>query len=130
MYQPITYSLLVKNNACPEQLALFEKHFGKTKAIPLTKGVVTQFGCLFDIDWAAVRLLTNADFVEYNKFTTPAAAEYEKRIVISWGEYFNHSDHAIARKEHDKVTAIAKKEYKKVAATKFVEIYKRGMKAS
>ena len=104
MYPPITYSLLVEKNACQPQLDLFEKHFGKTKAIPLTKKVVTQFGSVFDIDWAAQYLLTPKDFKEYNKVIAQALEEYNK------------------------VNAPALKEYNKVTAPAFVEIYKKGMK--
>ena len=104
MYPKITYSLLVEKNACKPQLDLFEKHFGKVKAIPLTKSIVSKFGSVFNIDWAASNLLTPKDFKEYNKVKAPALEEYKKVKAQAW------------------------EEYNKVKAQAFVEIYKKGMK--
>ena len=78
MYEPITYSLLKSKNACHDQLALFKKHFGVKKSIPLTKVVANKFAAVFDINWAAKNLLNPSDLAEYNKVYDPAWAEYEK----------------------------------------------------
>jgi hypothetical protein len=137
MYPPITYSLLVEKKACQPQLDLFEKHFGKTKAIPLTKKVVTKFSSVFDIDWAADRLLTKEDYKEYNKVQAPALEEYKKVNSQALEEYKKVNSQALeeynkvkapAFEEYNKVKAPALEEYKKVTALAFVEIYKKGMK--
>jgi hypothetical protein len=115
MYPPITYSLLVEKKACKPQLDLFKKHFGKTKAIPLTKKVVTQFGSVFDINWASENLLTQEDLAEYNKAHAPILAEYNKANAPILAEY-------------EKAHALIWAEYKKAHALEFVRIYKKGMK--
>ena len=104
MYQPINYSLLVEKKACPDQLDLVAKHFGKTKAIPLTKAVVAKFSSVFDINWASRNLLTKEDL-----------AEFKKVNILVWEEY-------------ERVIALAYAEYEKVTALEFVRLYKKGMK--
>ena len=104
MYLPITYALLLEKKACQSQLDLVEKHFGKEEAIPLTKAVIAKFGSLFDISWAANKLLTQEDLAEYKKVTDHASAEYEKVKANAWAEY------------------------EKACALEFVRIYKKGMK--
>jgi hypothetical protein len=67
MYQPITYSLLKLYGACPEQLALFKKHFGVKNSVPLTKAVARKFGAVFDVNWLATQILNFNDVMEYRK---------------------------------------------------------------
>jgi L-rhamnose mutarotase len=114
MYPPITYSLLVEKNACQPQLDLFEKHFGKTKAIPLTKKVVTQFSSVFDINWASENLLTQEDLAEYNKAHAPIWAEYNKAHAPIWAEY--NKAHAPIWAEYNKAYALIWAEYNKAYA--------------
>ncbi len=148
MYQPITYSLLKSKNACQQQLDLIETHFGKIKPIPLTKKIISQFGSLFDINWAAKNLLTSADLEEYDKVTAPALEEYEKVTETAWNEYEKLKFIAwekyiivtvTATKEFNKVITPAWEEYEKikdsaweecnkVKASEFIRIYKQGMK--
>ena len=136
MYEPITYSLLKSKNACPDQLALFKKHFGVKKSIPLTKVVANKFSSVFDVNWASTNLLNPSDLAEYekvsdqaeseyNKVRAPALAEYEKVRAQAWAEYEKVSDQVYA--EYLKVRDQAWAEYMKVCAIEFVRIYKRGL---
>jgi uncharacterized membrane protein YqiK len=131
-YQPITYSLLVEKKACQSELNLVAKHFGKTKAIPLTKAA-----SVFDIDWAAKNLLTKEDLAEYKKVVVLAFAEYDKVNTLAWAEYKKVTAQALAEykkvntlawAEYQKVNAPAWAEYQKVRAQEFVRLYKKGMK--
>lgn len=147
-YPQITYALLVEKNACKEQLALFEEHFGLVEPIPLTSEVVSQFGSLFDITWAARKLLTNEDCEEYWKVRSDAYAEYKKVRETAWEKYHkiyepawnefykSISSDALeeykkvnvpAYAEYNKVRDNAEAEYNKVCALAFVEIYKKGL---
>lgn len=126
MYNPITYSLLIEKNACIEQLDLFKKHFGKVKAIPLTKEVAAKFGSHFDINWAASRLLTYGDLTEYFKVNDTAFSEYDKVTHTAMEKFLEVKDNDA--EEYSEIIASAYAEYKKTIAYAFVEIYKKGMK--
>ncbi len=129
MYPKLTYSLLVEKNACSNQLALVEKHFGKIKPIPLTSKVVTKFASIFNIDWAERSFLTKKDFKEYDRVGVSAFAKYLKATDSAWAEHNNEINAKVrAKGKYNKVIAKASAEYDKVTALEFARLYKKGMK--
>lgn len=142
MYKPITYSLLVQQDACHDQLALFKKHFGKVKAIPLTKKVVAKFCNVFDIIWAAQKFLTkedsekfwkakNAAYSKYRKVTTTAYEKYKKAKNVAYSKFESGTAHAgywkiddLGLAEYMKVREISMEEYNKVNDTARAKYYK------
>jgi hypothetical protein len=130
MYPKLTYSLLVEKKACQDQLDLVAKHFGKTKAIPLTKSIVTKFASLFDIEWAAQNLLTKKDFEKYDKAIEPHFSKYKIVTDPAWEEFNKEVNVQVSRRwaKYNKVSVSALAEYDKAIALEFVRLYKKGMK--
>jgi hypothetical protein len=128
MYPPITYSLLKLYGACPEQLALFKKHFGVKNSVPLTKAVARKFGCVFQIHWAVGKFLTERDRKEYYKACTPYLRECCKadaRLTDRFNEAGDYSGNSYEKYENARARNVSK--CYKAEAEEFVRIYKRGL---
>lgn len=157
-YPPITYNLLKEKKACAKHLALFKKHIGLNKPIPLTDETIEKFGSVFDISWAALNLLTPSDYQQFLNTQDLAFMELEKstkdftlkkveaceratrkysKIIKSTYENQEVKNRALiqwkiatdaAWDKYDISSRTFEIKYLKVQAAEFVRLYKKGMK--
>ena len=70
----ITARKLESLGACPEQVAIFRRHFG-AGVVP-TLELVMRYAQVFDWDWAAKNLLSATADKAYQEATAPAYKAY------------------------------------------------------
>ena len=95
-------SQLIEAGACPEQVKLFRKLFGKQVFVTVKRAV--SVADKFDFSWAARTLLTppaRADFdrvcapawEDYDRVYAAARADRERVIAPAWAQaYINQED--------------------------------------
>ena len=107
--------------ACPEQVALFQAHFGDGGTVTLAK--VRKVALLFNWDWAARFLLSPASWAEYERVKVLARAEYDSVTVPAWVKYKRVMASALA--ERERVTVPAWAQYERVRASAWFAGWKR-----
>jgi hypothetical protein len=86
---------IIDKRACPEQVKLFRKVFGKS--VRVTEPLCVRMANQFDFTWAAQNLLTPEGVTEYTRVIAPALAEYARVRAPAWAEYERVSALAFAR---------------------------------
>ena len=79
MPRQITLAQLRSAGACKSQLVLFEKLFGVE--VTLTEEIARQYGPEFDIEWAAMNLLSPFAYNSYIAATATARATLDATIA-------------------------------------------------
>ena len=140
MSKPIvTKQMLIDADACQNQVDLFEKTFGDSVVVTLSRA--KKVANLFQWDWA-VQLLDGQGYAEYRRAMTAAWAEYERAAAPALAEYNRVREAARPEytrskeaewAEYKRVQAVAWAEYKRVEATAwsaaFIDMHKRGASA-
>ena len=83
----ITLAMLRQHNACADQVALFQQHFGTE--VEITESVCVAVAPLFDWEWAARHLLTAPAQDAYDKATASAQDAYNKAKARAFARCFN-----------------------------------------
>ena len=150
MNEPIiTKQMLIDAKACPDQVNLFEKTFGDSVIVTVSRA--KKVANLFQWDWA-IRLLDGQGQAEYERVIAPALAECKRVIAAAlaeckrvreaaWAEYRRFGATALAEAEYKRVEATARAEFERVTApawaeckrveatslaTAFIDMHKRG----
>jgi cell division septum initiation protein DivIVA len=110
---------LIDKGACPDQVRLFRKRFGKS--VSVTVALCVKVAQDFDLGWAASNLLSAPALAEYERVRAQALAEYERVRAQALAEYERVRAQAWA--EYERVRAQAWAEYERVRAQAFAQAY-------
>ncbi len=151
MSKPIfTKQMLIDAKACPSQVDLFEKTFGDSVVVTISRA--KKVAHLFQWYLAIILLdaqgqaeynrAIDAAWAEYNRVGAPALAEYHRVIATALAELDRFTAPAWAQykrviiaagAEYERVTAPAGAEYDRFTATAwataFIDMHKRGASA-
>ena len=151
MTKPIvTKQMLIDAKACPNQVDLFERTFGDSVVVTISRA--KKVAHLFDFGWAAQLLdaqgrdeywrVEEAASAEYDRVKAAAFAEYERAKATASAEYWRVEAAALTKykrsisaivsalAEYRRVIATARAEYNRAEAaawaTAFIAMHKRG----
>jgi hypothetical protein len=99
---------LIDNGACPEQVKLFLRKFGKS--VRVTESLCRRVAPLFHWNGAARYLLSATALKAYDEATAPAWKAYEEACAPAW-------------KAYEEARAPAWKAYDEACATAFARAY-------
>jgi hypothetical protein len=127
----ITAKRLEELGACQDQVDAFRAIWGDGPA-PMTVETALEHAQVFNWNWAADKLLSDAAWEEYLRAeaaawdeylrATPSAyAEYARAVASARAEY--KRAWAAAWAEYDRATALASAEYERACARAFAEAY-------
>ena len=122
--KPITLARLKAARACQPQVDLFLSLFPDGQA-SVTPELCVAHASRFDWDWAADRLLTDAQRQAYFEARATAEKAYSEARATAWKAYFEavapaqeayDEATAPAQKAYDEATALARKAYNEAVA--------------
>ncbi len=129
MSRTLTLITLKTNNACNEQVELFQKLFGDS--VEITPELCIKHANDFDFTWAANNLLSKSSLYKYRNIRDTEYAIYINERNTEWGKYltketmarnkYNISRNTTSNEYNDKNSVVYKKYYaeRKSASDKY-----------
>ena len=118
----ITFEMLEKAQACPEQVKIFHKHFPSGSVVP-TLELARRYAKIFDWDFAATHFLPAAAEAAYQKATATAYTAYHAATATAEAAYQKATAYraatATAEAAYLAATAPAYTAYRAATATAF-----------
>ena len=81
----ITLKDLRRMGACSEQVTLFKSLFGEE--VEMTRENVLQYGAQFNLNWIAPKIMSEAQYADYESKRAPLDADYESKRAPLFADY-------------------------------------------
>ena len=109
----INSNWLRENDACPDQVELFESTFGSSAKITLPN-IQKAVRAGLNLSWLVPHLLSPRGFKAYKKALAPALKTFDKALAPAWKAYNEAT--ATAQKTYEEAKAMAWKTYEEAKA--------------
>ena len=114
----ITLKDLRRMGACSGQVELYKSLFGTE--VELTREAVVQYGAQFDLNWIAPKIMSEAQYADYESKRAPLDADYESKRAPLYADYESKRDALDADYESKRAPLYA--DYDSKRATLFADI--------
>ena len=81
----ITLKDLRRMGACSGQVELYKSLFGTE--VELTREAVVQYGAQFDLNWIAFKIMSEAQYADYESKRAPLFADYVSKHASLFADY-------------------------------------------
>ena len=83
----ITLKDLRRMGACSGQVELYKSLFGTE--VELTREAVVQYGAQFDLNWIAPKIMSEAQYADYESNRASLYADYESKRAPLFADYLS-----------------------------------------
>ena len=101
----ITLKDLRRMGACSGQVELYKSLFGTE--VELTREAVVQYGAQFDLNWIAPKIMSEAQYADYESKRVPLYADYESKRASLFTDYVSKREALYADYESKRATLFA-----------------------
>ena len=114
----ITLKDLRRMGACSGQVELYKSLFGTE--VELTREAVVQYGAQFDLNWIAPKIMSEAQYADYESKRVSLYADYVSKCTPLYADYESKRDALDADYESKRAPLYA--DYDSKRATLFADI--------